>query len=106
MIQFGAKTSIFSGNMSSDGLILPTDGNNYLALQSLSMSYTWNNIDARKFYNNTIIYSSNNVSTWKTITFPDGHYTHTDITNYISNYLESQNLDKYGIQIFYVLSLK
>ena len=70
------------------------------------MSYTWNNIDAEKFNNNNVRYSSNNGSTWTTITFPDGNYTYSDIGQYISNYLESQYVDKDGIQIYYVSSLK
>ena len=51
-------------------------------------------------------YSSDNGSTWKEVTFPDGNYIYSDISNYISNYLESQNEDKTGIQIYYVSSLK
>ena len=92
--------------MTGDGWELDSDSENYIALQSLTMSYTWNNIDAATFNNNTLRYSSNNGSTWATITFPDGKYTFSDISQYISNYLESQNIDKDGIQIYYVLSLK
>ena len=59
-----------------------------------------------KFGNNTMRHSSNNGSNWHTITFPDGNYTYSDLTNFISNYLECQNIDKDGIQIYYVSSLK
>ena len=92
----------FTVNMSGDGLELESDTENYIGVQSLTMSYTWNNIDVLKFNNNTLRYSSNNGSTWGTITFPDGNYTYSDISQYISNYLESQNIDKDGIQILYV----
>ena len=70
------------------------------------MNYTWNNIDLQKFNNNTIRYSANNRATWKTITFADGNYTYSDISNYISNYLESQKESKTGIQLYYVSALK
>ena len=70
------------------------------------MSYTWNNIDVGKFNNNTTRYSANNGLTYKMIAFPDGNYTYSDISNYISNYLESQNDSKTGIQLYYVSSLK
>ena len=45
--------------MSGDCLELDSDSENYIALQSLTISYTWNNIDATKFNNNTVRYSSN-----------------------------------------------
>ena len=93
-------------NMIGDGMELDSDEENYIALQSLTMSYTWNNIDVNKFNNNTLRYSINSGTTWSTITFPDGNYTYSDITQYISNYLESQTLDKDGVQIYYVSSLK
>ena len=93
-------------NMSGDGLELDTASENYIALQSLTMSYTWNNIDVNKFNNNTLRISSNTGSSWTSITFPYGNYTYSDISQYISNYLESQNVDKDGIQIDYVSSLK
>ena len=96
----------FTVNMSGDGMELDSDSEHYIALQSLTMSYTWNNIDVEKFNNNTLRYSSNSGSTWSTITFPDGNYTYSDITQYISNHLESQNIDKDSIQIYYVSSLK
>ena len=45
----------FTVNTSGDGLQLDnTDSGNYITLQSLTMSYTWNNIDATKFNNNTV----------------------------------------------------
>ena len=92
----------FTVNISGDGLELLDGDEHYIALQSLTMSYTWNNIDVSKFNNNTLRYSSDNGSTWTTITFPNGKYTYSDISQYISNYLESQIIDKDGIQIYYV----
>ena len=85
---------------------LDSDSENYIALQSLTMAYTWNNIDVNTFNNNILRFSSNSGSSWSTIIFPDGNYTYTDISQYISNYLESQNLEKDSIEIYYVSSLK
>ena len=96
----------FTVIVNNDGMLLPNTDENYMALESISLSYTWNNIDVSKFNNNTMRYSSDNGNTFKTITFPDGNYTYTDISNYISNYLESQKDLKTGIQLYYVSSLK
>ena len=98
--------SDFIVNVSDDGTLLSNTNENYLALENISSTYTWNNIDSTKFINNTMRYSSNNGTSWKTITFMDGNYTYSDISNYISNYLESQNDSKTGIQLYYVSSLK
>ena len=92
--------------VNNDGMLLPNTDENYMALEPTSLSYTWNNIDVSKFNNNTMRYSADNGTTWKTITFPDGNYTYSDISNYISNYLGSQNDSKTGIQLYYVSSLK
>ena len=77
----------FMVHFSGDGLKLPDDTDNCIALQSITMSYTWNNIDAEKINNISMRYSSNNGTSWSTITFPNGHYTYSDISNFISHYL-------------------
>ena len=92
--------------VNNDGMLLPNTDENYMALESISLSYTWNNIDSTKFNNNTMRYSADNGTTWKTIIFPNGNYTYSDISNYISNFLESQKDSKTGIQLYYVRSLK
>ena len=98
--------SDFTVLVSGDGMLLENTNENYMALESISLSYTWNNIDSTKFNNNTMRYSADNGSTFITITFANGNYTYSDISNYISNYLESQNDSKTGIQLYYVSSLK
>ena len=100
------SNSDFTVLVSGDGMLLETTNENYLALESISLSYTWNNIDIVKFNNNTMRYSANSGSTFKTITFPDGNHTYSNMSNYISNYLESQSDLKTGIQVYYVSSLK
>ena len=107
-----SPTTIYGTNsdfivlVSGDGMLLENTNENYIALESISLSYTWNNIDSTKFNNNTMRYSADNGTTFKTITFPNGNYTYSDISNYISNYLESQNDSKTGIQLYYVSILK
>ena len=96
----------FNVLMEGDGLIFPNTNENYIALVTFNLNYTWNNIDSTKYNNNTVRYSSDNGSTFKTITFADGNYSYSDISNYISNYLESQGDSKTGIQLYYVSSLK
>ena len=96
----------FTVSMSGDGLDLPADQEHYIALHSLKMSYTWNNIDPQKFNNNTLRYSKDSGTNWSVITFPKGNYTYSDISQYISNFLESQNVEKDSIEIYCVSSLK
>ena len=92
--------------MSGDGMQLDPNLEHYIALHSLRMSYTWNNIDAEKFNNNTLRYSKDAGINWSVLTFPNGNYTYSDISQYIQNYLESQNIEKDSIEIYYVPSLK
>ena len=40
------------------------------------------------------------------LTFPNGNYTYSDISQYIQNYLESKSIEKDSIEIYYVSSLK
>ena len=93
-------------SMSGDGMELEPDLEHYIALHSLRMSYTWNNIDAEKFNNNTLRYSKDSGVSWPVLTFADGNYTYSDISQYISNYLESQSLEKDSIEIYYTPALK
>ena len=97
--------SDFIVELDSD-MIFPNTGENYLALKYINLNYTWNNIDQAKYNNNSMRYSSDNGSTFKTITFPNGNYSYSDISNFINNYLETQGDSKTGIQLYYVSSLK
>ena len=61
-----SPTSIYGTNsdfiviVDGDGLVLPNTNQNYLALGSMNLNYTWNNIDLAKYNNNTMRYSSDN----------------------------------------------
>ena len=61
---------------------------------------------SRIYGNNTLRYSKDNGSTWKTITFMKGNYTYIDIGNFVENSLETNSDSKTGIKIYYVWSVK
>ena len=76
-----------------------------LALDSLSMIYSWYNI-SRDYSNNTIKYSTDKGNSWETITFVDGMYSYSDINDYIHQYMEQKNhhttdkgIKKFGINL-------
>ena len=49
-----------------------------LAVDRLSMTYSWHNITTT-YDNNVVRYSPDNGSSWETITFEDGMYSYEDI---------------------------
>ena len=51
----------------------------FLALDRLSMTYSWYNI--RSDYKNNKIKYTHDGSTWQTITFTDGLYSYSDIND-------------------------
>ena len=81
-----------------------------LALDSLSMIYSWYNI-SRDYSNNTIKYSTDKGNSWETITFVDGMYSYSDINDYIHQYMEQKNhhttdkdIKKFGINLAFILT--
>lgn len=73
-----------------------------LALDSLSMIYSWYNISS-DYSNNTIKYSTDKGTSWETITFVDGIYSYSDINDYIHQYMEQKNhhtTDSKGVKKF------
>ena len=60
-----------------------------LALDRLSMTYSWYNI--RSDYKNNKIKYTHDGSTWQTITFTDGMYSYSDINDYIHQYVTQKN---------------
>ena len=86
---------------------LSNDMNHELAVDRVTMTYSWHNINT-EYGNNTIKYSKDNGSTWKQITFVDGMYSYDDISEYINKVI-TQNDDepsnnRVGIQIYFVLT--
>ena len=70
-----------------DEVKLDPEFRHFLALDRLSMSYSWYNI--RSDYNNNTIKYSHNGSTWHTITFTDGMYSYSDMITSISTWIKS-----------------
>ena len=88
-------------------LHLPTDMNHELAVDRVSMTYSWHNINT-EYNNKTIRYSKDDGSTWKIITFVDGMYSYDDISEYINKVI-TQNDDqpsnnRVGVKIYFVLT--
>ena len=55
----------------------------FLALDRLSMTYSWYNI--RSSYDNNTIKYTHDGTTWQTITFTDGMYSYQDIEDFFIN---------------------
>ena len=86
---------------------LDTEMQHELAVDRVSMTYSWHNINA-EYGNITIKYSKDNGLTWKTITFIDGMYSYDDLSDYI-NVVITENDDqpsnnRVGIKIYFVLA--
>ena len=74
---------------SNPPLNLNPEYKHHLALDRLSMTYSWYNI--RSDYNNNKIKYTHDGSTWQTITFTDGMYSYSDINDYIHQYMDQKS---------------
>ena len=82
----------------------------YLALDRLSMTYSWYNI--RSDYGNNTIKYTHDGTTWQTITFTGGMYSYSDINDYIHQYMDqkshhstdSKGEKVYSISLTFILS--
>ena len=82
----------------------------FLALDRLSMTYSWYNIRS-SYSNNTIKYTHDGTN-WNTITFSDGMYSYSDIDDYIHQYMDqkshhttdSKGVKNYSINLSFILS--
>ena len=82
----------------------------FLALDRLSMTYSWYNI--RNSYTNNKIKYTHDGTNWNTITFSDGMYSYSDINDYIHQYMEqkshhttdSKGVKNYSINLSFILS--
>ena len=89
---------------------LDPDKKHELALDRLSMTYSWYNI--RSDYDNNKIKYTHDGSTWQTITFTDGMYSYSDINDYIHQYMsqknhhstDSEGEKEYSINLTFILS--
>jgi len=86
---------------------LDTEMHHELAVDRVSMTYSWHNINA-EYVNKTIKYSKDNGSTWKTITFVDGMYSYDDLSDYVNQVItdngDQPSNNRVGVKIYFVLS--
>ena len=61
-----------------------------LAVDRISMTYSWHNINA-EYGNKTIKYSKDNGANWKTVTFLDGMYSYDDLSDYINQVISDND---------------
>ena len=59
-------------------LKLSDDMRHELAVDRISMTYSWHNINS-EYKNNTIKYSTDSGQSWETVTFVDGMYSYSDM---------------------------
>ena len=71
-------------------LILNPEMKHSLAIDRLSMTYSWYNIRS-SYKNNSIKYSNDRGVNWFTVTCNDGMYSYTDINDYLQQYMEQKN---------------
>ena len=85
-------------------LNLDPEMNHSLAIDRLTMTYSLYNI--RSSYNkNTIKYTNDRGPNWNTVTFKDGMYSYTDISDYLRQYMEQKNhhtTDQQGNKVFHI----
>ena len=85
-------------------LKLDPEMKHFLAIDRLTMTYSWYNIRS-SYKNNTIKYTNDRGANWNTITFKDGMYSYTDINDYLHQYMENQNhhtTDQGGNKVFHI----
>ena len=91
-------------------LELDPEFKHFLALDRLSMTYSWYNI--RSSYDNNSTKYTHDGSTEQTITLTDGMYSYSDINDYIHQYMDqkshhstdSKGEKEYSINLSFILS--
>ena len=87
-------------------LKLRDDMINEIAVDRLTMTYSWHNINP-EYQNKVIKYSTDSGKTWETVTFKNGMYSYTDLNDYIHQYMDIKNNktgNNYHINLIFVLS--
>ena len=85
-------------------LKLNPEKKHFLAIDRLTMTYSWYNIRS-SYNNNKIKYSNDRGANWNTVTFKDGVYSYSDINDYLHQYMERQNhhsTDQSGNKTFHI----
>ena len=92
-------------------LKLQNDMTHEIALDKVTMTYSWHNI-SDQYQNNQIKYSPDGGSSWETVKFVDGMYTYSDLNDYLHQYMkkkghkttDAKKDDVYYINLTFVLS--
>ena len=63
-------------------LKLQNDMTHEIALDKVTMTYSWHNI-SDEYQNNQIKYSPDGGTSWETVKFVDGMYTYSDLNDYL-----------------------
>ena len=92
-------------------LKLQNDMTPEIALDKVTMTYSWHNI-SEQYQNNEIKYSPDGRTSWQTVEFVDGMYTYSDLNDYLHQYMKKKGHlttddktgDKYHINLTFVLS--
>ena len=86
---------------------LDTEMHHELAVDRVSMTYSWHNINA-EYGNNSIKYSKDNGTSWKTINFVDGMYSYDELSEFINQVItdngDQPSNNQVGVKIYFVLS--
>ena len=83
---------------------LGREKNHSLAIDRLTMIYSWYNIRS-SYNNNTIKYTNDQGVNWNTVVFKDGMYSYTDTNDYLRQYMEQKNhhsTDQQGNKVFHI----
>ena len=87
-------------------LRLPSGMTCSLALDKLSVTYSWHNITPA-YKNNTLKYSHDAGHSWSTITFPSGAYSYDDLNQFIKEFIMHNShfvRDKDKIRFTFILT--
>ena len=80
---------------------LDKNKNYKVALDSISMAYSWYNVRS-EYNNNTLKYSQDSGKNWHTITLPNGNFSYNELNSYIQSEIASNSHTKDGISIKFV----
>ena len=84
-------------------LDLPTNQKHSLALDQLSMTYSWHNITP-EYNNNTVKYSHDGGKNWSTVKFSNGMFSYDDLNTFLADTIKQYAHDPKNITITFVLT--
>ena len=68
-------------------LKLQNDMTHEIALDKVTMTYSWHNI-SEQYEDNQIKYSADGGNSWQTVKFIDGMYTYSDLNDYLHQHIK------------------